>query len=72
MKSIILLSKFIKIKKGSILYEFQFKRVFNGHRIQRIIAYSNNILRIKEKGEHLLNLSIDSLKGTKLLGHIKK
>ena len=74
MKSIILLSKCIKIetKKETILYEFRFKGVFNGHRIQRIVGYLNNILRIKEKEEYLLNLSIYSLKDTKLLGHIKK
>ena len=68
------LSRCISIsEKGKIMmYEFHFKGVYSGKRVDRIICKSDKKLEIAEGNEYILKLRFLSMKKTDLIGYIKK
>gem|GEM_PF-4297244 len=70
MNNIIVVSiceRFIGYKK-TIMYEFRFSGIFNGHRINKINVYSNVELKVGK--QYLLNLSVKELESSSLNTHL--
>ena len=79
MESLILetffaLSKCIRtsINNGCFFYEFHFKGVFRGGKIERIICKSHDKLGIQSGQEYYLKLYFISVDKTNLVGYVKK
>ncbi|MBG09355.1 MAG: hypothetical protein CME68_11390 [Halobacteriovoraceae bacterium] len=68
------LSRCISISKRgrTMMYEFHFKGVYSGQRVDRIICKSDKKLEIVEGNEYILKLRFLSIKKTDLIGYVKK
>ena len=62
----------VSINGEPFFYEFHFKGVLKGKRVERIIGRSNEKLWIYRDQEYLLEIYFLSMKKTDLVGYIKK
>ena len=54
------------------MYEFHFKGVYKGKKVERIIGKSDELLEIKKDKEYILKLNYIYMRKTDLIGYIKK
>ena len=62
----------ISREKNVMRYEFHFKGVYRGKRIERIIGESEINLEIIKNKEYILKLRFLSINKTDLIGYVKK
>ena len=63
---------FISTENGVSMYEFHFKGVYKGKKVERIIGKSDELLEIKKNKEYILKLNYIYMRKTDLIGYIKK
>ena len=62
----------ISREKDVMWYEFHFKGVYRGKKVERIIGKSDIKLEINENKEYVLKLIFLSMNKTDLIGYVKK